>query len=133
MKKLVLFIILIKCFSGFGQIFIWSSTDTCCPYSQVQLMSNQSVYWKAGNCNSSTIGHASTITVNPSVTTTYFAYVGGCYPNFCSCSPSQQKTIIVKPKPAMAGIISGPLSVCSGVNATYTILPILNEIGRAHV
>ena len=73
--------------------------------------------WRTGTCSGTLVGNGNSITVSPTVTTTYFVRdsagtipVGSCY----------RKTIIVNALPTASITPSGPTTFCQGNSVTLT-------------
>jgi uncharacterized repeat protein (TIGR01451 family) len=74
--------------------------------------------WRTGTCTGALVGTGNSITVTPSVTTTYFVRdsagtipTGACY----------RKTITVNPLPTASITPSGPTTFCQGHSVTLTV------------
>ncbi|MCC6837435.1 MAG: gliding motility-associated C-terminal domain-containing protein [Bacteroidia bacterium] len=97
-----------------------TGTTTICANASTTLTAvggNASSQWYTGSCSGTLIGTGSSITVNPSTTTTYYVSNMSCgTPTSCA-----QTTVTVNPLPAAPVITSsGPTTFCTGGNVTLT-------------
>jgi gliding motility-associated-like protein len=73
--------------------------------------------WFTGSCGGTGSGTGNSITVSPTVTTTYFVrYAGTCNTTTCA-----SVTVTVNNAPATPGTISGTTPICNGTSNTYSI------------
>ena len=101
---------------------ILANPTSVCPGSQSSLTVNPlaptgyTTKWYTGSCGGTLIGSGNFISVNPTVTTTYYARYEGSVNSACASI-----TITVNPVPAQPGTISGPTTVCAGSSNTYSV------------
>ncbi|MCK6648124.1 MAG: hypothetical protein L6Q66_00565, partial [Bacteroidia bacterium] len=97
-----------------------TGTTTICANASTTLTAvggNASSQWYTGSCGGTLIGTGSSITVNPSTTTTYYVSNMSCgTPTSCA-----QTTVTVNPLPAAPLIAtSGPTTFCTGGSVILT-------------
>jgi uncharacterized repeat protein (TIGR01451 family) len=109
---------------------IQASATTICAGQSVTLamipeLQNTPWRWRTGTCSGGLVGNGNSITVSPTVTTTYFVRdsagtipVGSCY----------RKTIIVNPLPTASITPSGPTTFCQGNSVTLTTTAAANYL-----
>lgn len=107
-----------------------SGTATICEGTSTTLTlvggtqgTNATAQWFLGSCGGTSAGTGNSITVSPTITTTYYVrYSGDCNTTTCA-----SVTVIVNPLPVAAGTISGPTAVCQGEESVnYSIPAIAN-------
>ncbi|MDR0506679.1 MAG: T9SS type A sorting domain-containing protein [Dysgonamonadaceae bacterium] len=79
--------------------------------------------WYSGNCGSgSVLGTSSSITISPTVTTTYYVRRVGTSPCSSTTTSCALVTVMVNSAPSTPGSISGTTTVCAGGGSqTYSI------------
>lgn len=83
--------------------------------------------WYTGSCGGILAGSGTTISVSPSVTTTYYVRgEGGCVGTGSGVCTAI--TVSIKPTPATPSAITGPSVVCAGSKSLFGVFPVSGAI-----
>lgn len=99
-----------------GNTIVCAGTSTTLSQVGGVLGTGASYQWFSGSCNGSFVGSGPSVTVSPSVTTTYFVLAQG----ICNTSSCASVTVTVNTFSIAPASISGNTTICAGGNTTLT-------------
>ncbi|MEL1240607.1 Ig-like domain-containing protein [Flavobacterium flavipallidum] len=106
-----------------GTTTICNGTSTTLTLNGGSAGTGATAKWYSGSCGGTLVGTGSSISVSPTLTTTYFVR----YEGICNTTSCVSTTVTVNPLPDAAGIISGTTSLCKGVSSIVYSVPVITN------